>query len=175
MPLAQVVGQNAKQVRDDAAHALDDVAKAAKRHGLTTAGIGRVSDLEHGKVSPTLPTLVALCLALGEIRGEPLAINELVEHSGSIRITNNFEVSSATLQRYLSGGAIVVPKGAVPEVDWESFADETIRRAVAMGLLPGATLLEDVDAKVVASRRKAVGGGGGKRSLGRWVLEPVGR
>jgi transcriptional regulator with XRE-family HTH domain len=168
MPLAQVVGQNAKQVRDDAGATLDDVAKAAKRLGLTNWGTGRVSDLEHGKVSPTLPTLVALCLALGETRGKPLTLGELVEHSGSIRITNNFEVSSATLQRYLSGGAVVAPKGAVPEVDWEAFADETIRRAVAIGLLPGATLLEDVDAKVLASVERRSGEAEAKiaRSLG---------
>jgi transcriptional regulator with XRE-family HTH domain len=166
MPLAQVVGQNAKQVRDDAGATLDEVAKAARRHGLTNWGTGRVSDLEHGRVSPTLPTLVVLCLALAEIRGKPLALGELVEHDGSIGITNNFEVSSATLQRYLSGAAVVEPKGAVPVIDWEALVDETIRRFEAIGALPVGT--PHVDAKVLASVERQSGEAEAKiaRSLG---------
>ena len=57
LPLAHVVGRNVRRLRDGAAATLDDVAKAARENGLRNWGTGRVSDLEHGKVSPTLATL----------------------------------------------------------------------------------------------------------------------
>jgi hypothetical protein len=102
-PLATVVARNAKALRGSAN--LDDVAKAARRQGLNW-GTARVSDLEHGKVSPTLPTLIALALALGEIRGEPLTLGDLVRSDESVSLSDDLTLTGDELQGFLSGGKI---------------------------------------------------------------------
>lgn len=112
--LAAVVGENARRIRTEAGATLDDVAVAARGHGLRGWGGGRVSDLEHGRVSPTVPTLVALALALGDIRREPLTLAELVEHQGAVEINGSLAVRGAVLVRFLGGQPVRLTKRDVP-------------------------------------------------------------
>ena len=141
-PLAQVVGQNAKRLRDGAGATLDEVAKAARAYGLGNWGTGRVSDLEHGKVSPTLSTLIALSLALGDVHGQPIRLAELVEHDGMVALTGELVVTSEALSRFVAGDEVQllvddVPPEAVPDVDWEhALVDEPRRRREILKLLP---------------------------------------
>lgn len=114
--LAAVVGANARRIRTEAGATLEDVAKAVRRQGLTGWGGGRVSDLEHGRVSPTLPTLVALALTLGEIRREPLTLAELVENQGAVEI-GSFAIRGAALARFLDGQPVELVKRDVPAFD----------------------------------------------------------
>ncbi len=101
--LATVVGCNAKALRASAT--LNEVAKAARRYGLNWT-TGRVSDLEHGRVSPTLPTLVALALALAEVRGANLTLRDLVATDDSISLTSDLSVTRDELQRFLTGDEV---------------------------------------------------------------------
>ncbi len=80
-PLAEVVGRNVRRLRGDATS--DELAKACRRRGLTW-GTGRISELEHGRASPTLSTLVDLADALGDVCGRPVYLADLVEHDGFI-------------------------------------------------------------------------------------------
>jgi transcriptional regulator with XRE-family HTH domain len=101
--LAAVMGRNARELRGDAT--LDDVAKVARACGLNW-GTGRISDLEHGKVSPTLPTMVALALIFSELRGHPVTLGHLVSGDENIAVTSRISVTSEELRGYLSGDAV---------------------------------------------------------------------
>jgi transcriptional regulator with XRE-family HTH domain len=112
VPLASVVGMNARKLRGDAT--ADDLATAARHSGLNW-GTGRISDLEHGRVSPTVPTLVALAAALGDVRGEPVTLADLVEHDGMIELTKDAWLPGKVLQRFLRGEAVEVQQRDVAE------------------------------------------------------------
>jgi hypothetical protein len=101
--LATVVGRSAKQLRGDAT--LDDVAKLARACGLNW-GTGRISDLEHGKVSPTLPTMVVLALIYSELRSEQITLGDLVRGHENITVTTRISVTSEEMRAYLSGDAV---------------------------------------------------------------------
>ena len=112
--LAHVIGRNARRIRAEAGATLEDVAQSARGYGLKGWGGGRVSDLEHGRVSPTLPTLVALCLTLGDVRKSPLTLAELVEHQGEVEITSTLAIRSTALMRFLDGQPVKLTKRDVP-------------------------------------------------------------
>lgn len=66
---------NARRLRGD--RKTDEVAKAATAVGLKW-GTGRIADLEAGRVSPTLPTLLALAQAFGDLLGRRIGLAELL-------------------------------------------------------------------------------------------------
>jgi hypothetical protein len=111
VPLAEVVGRNARRLRGDAT--ADEVAKACRQHGLNW-GTGRISELEHGRVSPTLSTLVVLATALGSVRGQSVALADLVDHDGFIALASGPVLKSAALQRFLRGEPVVIRVRDVP-------------------------------------------------------------
>lgn len=118
VPLRSVIGENARRLRGDAT--ADDVAKAARRYGLNW-GTGRISDLEHGRVSPTLPTLAALVLALSDVRRAKVALGDLLGDSENISLTTALNVSSDQLRRFLAGGdmfefALTSPRDTMAEL-----------------------------------------------------------
>lgn len=98
--LPEVVGRNARRLRGDAT--ADQLAKAARREGLNW-GTGRISDLEHGRVSPTLSMLVALAAALHSVSRTPVTLADLVEHDGLVQVTSTRAVKDVALQRFLRG------------------------------------------------------------------------
>ncbi|MGB3286061.1 helix-turn-helix domain-containing protein [Mycolicibacter algericus] len=109
VPLAQVIGRNARQLRGDAT--ADQLAKEARFYGLNW-GTGRISDLEHGRVSPTLGTLVALALALQEVRfvrgpdHGPVTLADLVRCDENIALTKDLSVTEDELATFLEGGEV---------------------------------------------------------------------
>jgi len=108
--LSGVVGVNARRLRGSAT--ADDLATACRNSGLNW-GTGRISDLEHGRVSPTLGTLVALAAALGELRGEPVTLADLVASDGSVELAKGLTLPGGALQRYLRGEPVTVTTGDV--------------------------------------------------------------
>jgi transcriptional regulator with XRE-family HTH domain len=101
VPLRDVIGENARRLRGDAT--ADDVAKAARRYGLNW-GTGRISDLEHGRVSPTLPTLAALALALSDVRDAKVTLGDLLDSDENISLTTALKVTSDQIRRFLASG-----------------------------------------------------------------------
>jgi transcriptional regulator with XRE-family HTH domain len=82
--IAEVLGRTARALRAD--RKLELVAYAAKSAGLNW-GSGRVADLEGGRVSPTVPTLFALCQAFGALLDRPVSLAELFAGDGPVRLT----------------------------------------------------------------------------------------
>jgi len=89
--VAQVVGRNARRLRGH--HTADELARGAKLMGLKW-GTGRISELEAGKVSPTLPTLFVLALVLGEVTGQPVSLADLLHAEDFIRVNEKLVVKT---------------------------------------------------------------------------------
>jgi hypothetical protein len=102
--LAQIVGANAKTLRGDITG--DKLAGAARRRGLTNWGTGRVADLEAGRVAPTLPTLIGLALALGDIRGDAITLVDLIRHDGFVALTDELTVSGEAIGNFVAGAPV---------------------------------------------------------------------
>jgi len=108
--LAEVVGRNTRRLRGNAT--ADQLAKECRFYGLNW-GTGRISDLEHGRVSPTLGTLVALALALGEVRfvdpegpRDPISLTDLVRCDENIALTKSLSVTEQELGAFLDGSDV---------------------------------------------------------------------
>ena len=102
LTLSEVVGHNARLIRGD--RRADEVARAARLYGLKW-NTGRVSDFEHGRLSPTVPTLLGVVLALSHITGRSVSLFELFECDEPIAINETLALESERLRAYLSGTA----------------------------------------------------------------------
>jgi len=102
--VAEVLGLTARALRGD--RKVELVAHAAKSAGLNW-GSGRIADLEAGRVSPTLPTLYALCVAFGILLDRPLALADLFAGDGQVRIAaDGAAVELCELRDMLSGRSV---------------------------------------------------------------------
>lgn len=117
--IAEIVGRNAQRIRGE--RKTEEVAVAARSAGLKW-GTGRVSELESGKVSPTLPTLIALCMALSDVSRRPVALADVVLHNGPVKINESLTIDGSDLAGALRG----------EPADWrrESTADALLAMAV---------------------------------------------
>ena len=144
--LANVVGWNARRLRGDAT--ADQLAKAAKRAGLNW-GTGRISDLEHGRVSPTISMLVALAEALHSVRGTPITLADLVEHDGHVQLTTARTVKGIALQRFLRGDPVEFLIGDMPnseelEADLKAALAKMVEERAKLPKILGRTPVETV-------------------------------
>jgi transcriptional regulator with XRE-family HTH domain len=148
VPLAEVVGRNARRLRGDAT--ADQLAKAARRRGLNW-GTGRISDLEHGRVSPTIPMLIALAQALGSVRGTPITLADLVEHDGLVSLASTLVVKGSAVQRFLTGDPVELLIGDMPnaaelEAEFKAaiakMVEEHKKLPAILGSVPLKTVME---------------------------------
>jgi len=109
--VAEVVGRNVRKLRGG--HTADELARAARREGLKW-GSGRVSELEAGKVSPTLPTLFVLAQALHVVTGQSVSLADLVRADGLIRINDKLEVKAGKLVESVSESPVDLTLGDLP-------------------------------------------------------------
>lgn len=105
--LRRVLGNSAREIRLQAGAHLEDVSRAAKRNGLPWT-IGRVGDLESGRVELKLETLLSLALVYGEVLGKPVALADLLAHDGPVMI-NGREIDSLT--GAVSGAPVQISAG----------------------------------------------------------------
>jgi hypothetical protein len=98
--VATVLGQTARTLRGDRKAEL--VARAARLAGLNW-GTGRIADLEAGRVSPTLPTLIALCWAFRDLLGRPVELPDLFVGEGNMTLAPGVIVPIALLRKALDG------------------------------------------------------------------------
>ena len=103
--MSVVVGRNAQLLRKSAGLTLAEVAKAAKLYGLAWS-TGRVGAFESGRVSPTLPTLLAVADILGGLAGTPVTLADLFQGSGRVVITDNVSFELSKVRAVLSGSNV---------------------------------------------------------------------
>jgi transcriptional regulator with XRE-family HTH domain len=95
-----MIGEQARSIRKAAGATLDDVAVEAAQWGLNWS-TGRVSDIERGRGAVALETVLILCQVLGQIRGEPVRLAELLPESGTVPLAQFHPSVSAVRQAFL--------------------------------------------------------------------------
>ena len=104
--VAQVVGANARDLRQNrAGMTLDQMARAARNCGLPWSS-GRVGDFEAGRVPPNLLTLYAVALALGVSVADLFApLADVFADDEPVQINDELTVPLSALRAALSGPA----------------------------------------------------------------------
>jgi transcriptional regulator with XRE-family HTH domain len=100
--MASVIGQNARHLRTTGGVTLEALAAEARAAGLKWS-TARVVDLERGKLSPTLPMLIALAYALGRATGSEVRLADLVRCEGTVEVNDKISTSGETLEAVLAG------------------------------------------------------------------------
>jgi transcriptional regulator with XRE-family HTH domain len=104
--LSEVIGENARRIRTDSGATMEAVVRYAKHAGMkwTTA---RVVELERGKLSPSLPTVLVLAYALRmATRSEAVTLAQLVQYDGLVRLNDGLVLRGRALEKYLSGKSV---------------------------------------------------------------------
>lgn len=109
LPLATVIGLNARNARKSAGLTLNHVAGAARARGLRWSE-SRVADFEAGRVTPNLTTLAAVCLALADLGCPNATLPELVTHPSPVEINESLALWSDDLRNVLSGQPAKKPR-----------------------------------------------------------------
>lgn len=106
--LPEAVGTYVSQVRREHGFTLDQIARAARSHGASWSA-SSVSNIERGQASLTLPTLLLLALALGELLGRPLRLSELLGDVDVLALVPGDQgvVRRAWIDAALAGGAVI--------------------------------------------------------------------
>jgi len=107
--LATVIGSNARRLRRNAGLTLDEVSRAARRHGLSWSE-SRVADFEAGRVAPDLRTLVPLSLALIDAGCVGATWERLLTSLPPIRINDSLLLWDDQLRKLLSGRIVKVKR-----------------------------------------------------------------
>jgi hypothetical protein len=102
--LTQVIGEQVRALRDAHAIRLEDVAVAARRHGLRWS-TGSVADLEVGRRTLTAVELVLLPDLLSAACGRRISLTDLLPGAGRIQLTD-FASSPASYVRDVLGGRV---------------------------------------------------------------------
>ncbi|MET8650743.1 hypothetical protein [Nocardia aurea] len=111
--VAAVVGRNAKRLRGK--FTIEQVALEARHMGLKWNS-GRVADLEAGRISPTVPTLVALTMAFTSLYGgTPVALRELLQHDGLVELNENISIPGERLLEFFASKPVVVRASDIPQ------------------------------------------------------------
>lgn len=140
-----VAGRNMQAIRQRAGLTLAEVAKAARFYGLAWT-TGRASAFEAGRVSPTLPTLLAVANTLGDLTEGPVRLADLFAGEGRVEITETLTLDLAKVREALTGAPVTSTAGDRPGGVDEVVA-AAIRAAERMGedlgeVRPNATRAE---------------------------------
>jgi hypothetical protein len=101
-----VMGSNVRRLRGE--HTADDLARECAVWGLK-GGTAKIADVEAGRVSPTIPTVYMLTLALRDLLGREVVPAELFDGAGKVRVGSG-DVQLHLLRSVLSGEPPKRPK-----------------------------------------------------------------
>ena len=116
VPLATVIGLNAREFRHSAGLTLDQVSAAARRRGLKWSE-SRVADFEAGRVAPNLTTLLAICLALNDAGCSEASLPFLIKYISPVKINDSLALLDEEIKGILEGRRIDGPEPVVPVDD----------------------------------------------------------
>jgi transcriptional regulator with XRE-family HTH domain len=104
--LAAAVGSGARALRTAGGVTLSQVADAARFCGLPWSS-GKVGDFESGRVSPSLPTYLAVASALSNVLDRPVALPDLLTGvTGRVAVSSRITMDADHLRAVLSGAAV---------------------------------------------------------------------
>lgn len=111
--MAEAAGASARAIRQASDSTLAEVAKVAKSLGLPWSS-GRVGDFESGRISPSLPTLLAVSATLSEIADVPVGLADLFGVDGAIRVNDEITLDAERLRNLLRGEPFQIVLGDTP-------------------------------------------------------------
>ena len=135
--ISTAVGAFVSQVRREHGLTLDQIARAARSYGASWSA-SSVSNIERGQASLTLPTLLLLALALGDLLEEPLTLSALLGEVEVLTLASGGQhpVKRSWVDGVLKGAEVTMSSvDRVDRVDTEDdhevdegFEDEVLRR-----------------------------------------------
>lgn len=135
-PVAAVFARSARRLRVDAGLKAEQVAKAVTARGLPWAN-SRVAELEMGRIPPTLPTLLILSGAYGDLLRRPVTLTEWFGGGNElVALTEQLQVPVTTLVDALSGKPVALPMPKVPSTE-QLMAEYIQSRGAPEPLPPG--------------------------------------
>lgn len=152
-PLREVIGERTRTLRETAGKTQDDIARTARRYGLSWSQ-SRVGLLETGKKSIDAEELLLLPSVLSEALGRVVTITELFDVTGDIALSTTASTPARQISALLNGkrvgGRSLTPNPL-------GLADEQAARTLGVPRdtwarlcwqLWGRTLTEERDARV---------------------------
>lgn len=106
--MSAAFARNARALRVSANLKADQVARAVTARGLHWAP-SRVSELEMGRIAPSLSTLLVLSAAFSDLRREPVALADWFAGDGDVELTETLQVPLAVVRSSLRGKAASLP------------------------------------------------------------------
>ncbi|MGB3169050.1 MAG: helix-turn-helix transcriptional regulator [Rhodococcus sp. (in: high G+C Gram-positive bacteria)] len=106
--LTAVVGSNLKRLRTESGWTLEAVSVVARRRGLRWSP-SRVADMEGGRVAATLPTVIALTVALNDLLHDSVTVGDLLTSDLPIEVNPTLKVAPAKLQSWFLGEPAELP------------------------------------------------------------------
>ena len=121
--LARAIGRNARALRLAGGITLEQLAAAAVAYGLPWSS-GRVGDFEGGRVSPNLPTIYVVALALRDTTGQPVTLSQLLDGAEDVELTRALTVPIDALRGAVSGKSVTgTPSASVVEAEAKVFVE----------------------------------------------------
>jgi transcriptional regulator with XRE-family HTH domain len=116
--MAEVLGRNARALRESAGATLEDVAKIARLYGLRWSS-GSVGSLESGRtVGVNLENLIKVAATLGDIVGHPVKLADLFAGDGDVALGDDLTVPLAMVRDMFSseGEGVWIETVSVPRI-----------------------------------------------------------
>jgi transcriptional regulator with XRE-family HTH domain len=131
--IPNAVGTYVSNVRREHGITLDQIAHAGRSYGASWSA-SSVSNIERGQASLTLPSLILLALALGDLLGRPLELSSLLGEAHVIELAPGTErpVERSWIDSVLAGAPVAFRHGQGRddedgEID-EELEDEVLNR-----------------------------------------------
>lgn len=116
---------------------MDELAFAGRFWGMNWSS-GSINAIEKGAFKPTLETLAALALALGELHNsDAVPVSELLKSSTDIYLTEIMLLTPKGLTSWLEGGQIDTFYNAAAFFEVESTLNEEVERMKSLRWPPG--------------------------------------
>lgn len=107
--ISAAFARNARALRIGAGLKADQVARAVTARGLHWAP-SRVSELEMGRIAPTLATLLVLSAAFSDLRGEAVTFADWFAGDGEVELTDTLQVPLDVIRTALNGKPPTPPR-----------------------------------------------------------------
>jgi len=121
----QVVGENARRIREEGGARQDDVAFQTRRLGLSWTR-SKLAALERGDKAIDLPEMVLLAAALSFATDAPVRLSDLLEGNDWVQISRETPLTRAALRRFLNGDPVEFKPGDVPRLPIDRLRDELL-------------------------------------------------
>lgn len=122
--MREVVGEGVRRAREAAGARQDDVARAARRYGLTWSR-SKVAALERGAKPVSIEELALLTLVLSDVCSRPVTVPELIDPGALVHLAGTLHIGGEGLARVLAGRPL--DTGPMTTSQIQAVASEVLR------------------------------------------------